>query len=277
MTRYAVDETRGELVATWETGYGAVAVLVAPLAGRIEPQQRQALAAELSGLSEALWRCYTHPASAADGWEVNTEGWRRQGTRDGFSGVTGHLREPNLPDDQGNLIVSYDPVVERAHRVGRCLRPATDADLTSAVIADVEAELDAVERAGLGDLSGRAVQAVQLTRQDASPVQVAAADQVLAKKPLGGDELFVPPQLPPVPAAPIGISPTFIMGCIGLLAWCVPIVGLPLALVSLGVGISNLYRGRNKQFTRTGMYLSLLSLIASTANGAVGAYMGATG
>jgi hypothetical protein len=88
-------------------------------------------------------------------------------------------------------MVSYDPVVERAHRVGRCLYAVADAVLTSAVIADVQAELAAVERAELGDLSGRSVQAVQLTRQDASPVQVAAADQILAKNPLGADELFL--------------------------------------------------------------------------------------
>jgi hypothetical protein len=191
MTLYAIDETRGELVARWETGYGAVAVRVASLAEPIRPRQRLALAAELAGLSEALWRCYTHPASAADGLKVNTEGWRREQTRGRFASVIGYIREPHVPDDSGNLIVSYDPVEERGHRVGRCLHAAADADLTSAVIADVEAELDAVERAELGDLSGRAVQAVQLTRQDASPVQVATADQILAKNPLGGEELFL--------------------------------------------------------------------------------------
>lgn len=26
MTRYAIDESRGELLATWETGHGAVAI-----------------------------------------------------------------------------------------------------------------------------------------------------------------------------------------------------------------------------------------------------------
>jgi hypothetical protein len=34
MTRYAVDEARGELVALWETGHGAVAATVAALRGR---------------------------------------------------------------------------------------------------------------------------------------------------------------------------------------------------------------------------------------------------
>ena len=48
-----------------------------------------------------------------------------------------------------------------------------------------------MEKAELGDLSGRSVQAVQLTRQDASPVQVVVANEILARNPLGGDELFL--------------------------------------------------------------------------------------
>ena len=151
---------------------------------------RRVLAVELSGLSRALWRCYTHPASTADSFEVNSEGWRREQSRSEFGSVVDHLRRPNLPDEHGYLMVSYDPVEERAHRTGRCLHHAGDPDLTTAVIGDVEAELAAVQRAELGDLSGRAVQAVQLTRQDASPVQVAAANEILAKDPLGGDDLF---------------------------------------------------------------------------------------
>jgi hypothetical protein len=191
MTRYAIDEARGELVAVWETGHGAVVTRVASLPDRLPDLRRRALAAELSGLSEALWRCYTHPASAAESLDVNTEGWRREQTRNEFGSVVAHIRRPQLPDAHGSLIVSYDPVEERAHRVGRCLHGAADPDLIAAVVTDVQAELAAVERAELGDLSGRSVQAVQLTGQDASPVQVAAADRVLADDPLGGDELFL--------------------------------------------------------------------------------------
>lgn len=123
MTRYAIDESRSELVAIWETGYGAVAIRVAPLAVSIEPRRRLALAAELSGLSRALWRCYTHPASAAGSLALNTEGWRREQTRNEFASVTAHIRKPNLPEGN-SLMVSYDPVEECAHRVGRCLHAA---------------------------------------------------------------------------------------------------------------------------------------------------------
>ncbi|TMM27995.1 MAG: hypothetical protein E6F99_30600, partial [Actinobacteria bacterium] len=55
--------------------------------------------------------------------------------------------------------------------------------------ADVQLEIDAVMRAELGDLSGRAVQAVALDRLDVSPVQVAAADELLRADPLGGQLL----------------------------------------------------------------------------------------
>jgi hypothetical protein len=191
VTRYAIDETRNELIATWETGYGAMAVAVAQVAAAVPRRQRLALAAELSALSQALWHCYTHPASAADGLEVNTEGWRREQTRQGFASVVDHIRRPNLPSGDGSLVVLYDPMGEPAHRVGRCLHTIDDADLTAAVIGDVEVELDAVERAELGDLSGRAAQAVELTRQDASPVQVAAADGILRADPLGAQDLFL--------------------------------------------------------------------------------------
>ena len=205
MTRYAIDEARGELLATWDTGYGANATRVSVLPVGVATAQRRALAAELSGLSEALWRCYTHPASAAESLEVNTEGWRREQTRSGFASIVDDIRRPNLPDEHGSLVVSYDPVEERAHRVGRCLHRAADAELTEAVITEVEVEIGAVERAELGDLSGRAVQAVQLTRQDASPVQVAAADQLLVADPLGSDELF------------LGLDPT--SACVAAAHW----------------------------------------------------------
>jgi hypothetical protein len=89
------------------------------------------------------------------------------------------------------LIVPYDPVEEAAHRIGRSLHEITTPDVTAAVIADVEAELAAVERAELGDLTGRAQQAVTLTREDVSPVQVAAADQLFAEHTLGTDDLFL--------------------------------------------------------------------------------------
>ena len=43
MTRYAIDETRGELIAVWDTGHGAVAATVTTLPAELDgPQRRDA-------------------------------------------------------------------------------------------------------------------------------------------------------------------------------------------------------------------------------------------
>jgi hypothetical protein len=191
MTRYAVHNDRHELICCWDAGYGETARTVAALPATANLLQRLVLAEALSRLSRQLWRCYTHPASALSSTAPNTEGWRRQQTRDSFSLVPKAIREPNLPNDDGTLIVSYDLVEEAAHLVGRALCDIEDADLTRAVIADVEVELAAVEQAECGDITGRAQQAVTMTREDVSPAQVAAADQLFAEHTLGSDELFL--------------------------------------------------------------------------------------
>jgi hypothetical protein len=121
--------------------------------------------------------------------EENTEGWRRQGSRDAFASVVSAMRQPHLPQD-GSIIQEYDPVQEHAHRLGRALHVTGNEQLTDRVVTDIEAELAAVEQAERGDLSGRGRQAVVLTRQDASPVQVAAADRVLHDHLLSSGQLF---------------------------------------------------------------------------------------
>jgi hypothetical protein len=189
MTWYAIDEQRHDLVATWSTGRGDAAGVIAALPVSASSELLFDLAVALTHLSTALWRCYTHPASAAAGTEPNSEGWRRQRARNAFAKVTASLRAPNLSAD-GDLIVRYNPVEETGHRVGRALYAIGDPAVTAAVVADVEQEIGAVERAELGDLAGRAAQAVVLTREDAYPVQVAEADRVLAQDPLNGPRLL---------------------------------------------------------------------------------------
>jgi hypothetical protein len=190
VTRYAIDEQHGALIAAWATGDGDTATTVATLPPSSPTDQRYAVARALVGLSEALWRTYTHPASAAgDDMSDNSEGWRRQGERDAFAKVLPALVQPNLPED-GMIMQSYVAVEEGAHCLGRALHAVGDEHLTAAISAEVQAEIAAIEQAELGDLSGRSRQAVVLTRADASPVQVAAADRLLRDDPLGQDELF---------------------------------------------------------------------------------------
>ncbi|MEU9020251.1 hypothetical protein [Actinomadura sp. NPDC048394] len=171
MTTYAFDEGRHAIVAVWETGSGCVASGFAELAGEVSGGAAQHLAQAMTRLSAQAWRAYTRPAEHS------------------FANVVRALSEPNLPSD-GMLDVSYDPLEECAHRVGRVLHEVGDAELSRRVGVEVRAELDAIEQAGLGDLTGRARQALALTRADASPVQVQAADRILNRDPLGGASLF---------------------------------------------------------------------------------------
>lgn len=189
MTRYCVDPVRHELIATWGTGRGDLAarIAVAPAGTDIATLSR--LAAALTQLSSAAWRTYTHPASAADSLEVESEGWRREQERKAFEDVAEAVAAPNLPHG-GTMTVSYSPVLENAHRVGRALLALDLAELTQAVQAETAAELAAVEGAELGDLTGRAQQAVLLSREGASPVQVAAADRLLQEDPFGPAALY---------------------------------------------------------------------------------------
>src|SRR5437868_1990476 len=80
MTRYAIHDIRTELICCWGVGYGDTAAIVAVLPASASRFERSVLAESLTRLSRALWRCYTHPASAMVSTEPNTEGWRRQET-----------------------------------------------------------------------------------------------------------------------------------------------------------------------------------------------------
>lgn len=191
MSIYSFDPERHALLVSWQTGRGHLTTTVATLDARVDGTRGCELAHRLSGLSAALWRTYTHPPEAAgDDLAPNTEGWRREGHREAFAVVATALNKPNLPSEDGTIISCYNPVEENAHIVGRALHEIDSTDLTQAVVLDVAAEMDAVINAESGDLSGRARQAVALTRSGASPIQVVEAYRILEADPLGSERLF---------------------------------------------------------------------------------------
>ncbi|MFG6194437.1 hypothetical protein [Nonomuraea sp. JJY05] len=191
MTRYAVDHARNALVAHWSTGIGDVAVTVAALPPALLSDALR-LAARLTELSQACWRCYTHPASISDQHGPGSLGWHRQRERDAFTAVV-----PILTASADTPLSAK--VGEIAQRTGRALIALDSPELTAQVVADVAAELSAVEQAERDDLSGRAQQAVTLSREDASPLQVAQADAFLNRQPFGSEELIT--QIDPAAAA----------------------------------------------------------------------------
>ncbi|WP_147403990.1 hypothetical protein [Nocardia panacis] len=198
MTRYAFDTDRNALIATWASGRGDLAETVA-LLPPVNTEHATDLASHLTTLSRFQWRTYTHPASAAGDPDIpHSEAYRRAEERRNFKEVEPGIRTPNLPTEHG-LVVSYSGVVESAHRLGRTLHAIDDPGLRTAIIEEIRREQAAIESAELGDLTGRARQAVELSRPDVSPAQVQAADDLLRQDPLGSIELFT--ELDPASAA----------------------------------------------------------------------------
>lgn len=189
MTQYAYDVGRGTLIATWGTGAGNIALTLAAAPESARSDRLLVLTDALGRLSKAAWHTYTHPASACTSFEMNSEGWKRERERRAFADALQAVRHPDLPME-GPIKVNFSPVLEAGHRIGHALHQLGDTQFTAKITAEVEAELAAIEQADLGDLSGRAQQAVLLTRQDASPAQVAAADALLRDIPFGPKDLF---------------------------------------------------------------------------------------
>lgn len=69
---------------------------------------------------------------------------------------------------------------------------------------------------------------------------------------------------------------SLVLGIIGLIAWIIPIIGAPINIVGLVMGIKN-RTGKNKGLAIAGIVLCIIGLIATIVNGAIGAYKGATG
>ena len=188
MTVYGVDSGRRVLVAAWPAVVGWHAAVVAEL-GVAGEESAARVCHVLGDLSTALWGVYARPPNAAAD-ERERGLWEDE--RAALDQVVAAVRRPHLPTEAGLLVVPYNRVLEPAHRLGRQLHNAGDAGLTEAVAVEVATEVDAVRRAELGDLSGRAVQAVAVDRLDASPVQVAAADDLLRQDPFGTSLMRTP-------------------------------------------------------------------------------------
>ena len=69
---------------------------------------------------------------------------------------------------------------------------------------------------------------------------------------------------------------SMVLGLVGIVAWLLPIIGLPVTITGLVFGIrARNSAGRSKAIA--GIVLCSIFLTASVVNAAIGAYMGATG
>ncbi|WP_433306832.1 hypothetical protein ACQP2F_21855 [Actinoplanes sp. CA-030573] len=178
MTTYALCRDRdgdpATMIAVWPTGVAPRAATVCRWPPELAPGRGADVCVALGRLSTRLWETYP-------GVLVLAERLRR---------MREALLAPNLPDRRGIQSVSLDPLVEAGHALGRLLHLLASPALTRVVLGEVDAETEALDRAGRGDLSGRAAQAAGLDHEDPSPVQVAAANRLLHETPLGDPHLF---------------------------------------------------------------------------------------
>lgn len=69
---------------------------------------------------------------------------------------------------------------------------------------------------------------------------------------------------------------SLILGVIGLVAWLLPIAGIPITITGLVKGIKA-WNSSKHSFAVAGITLCIIGLVLSIINMSIGAYMGATG
>lgn len=69
---------------------------------------------------------------------------------------------------------------------------------------------------------------------------------------------------------------SLVLGAISLVAWCIPLFGLPMSIIGLVLGVKAL-KSSSRGMAIAGVVLSILGLVLTLINGAVGAYQAVTG
>jgi hypothetical protein len=65
------------------------------------------------------------------------------------------------------------------------------------------------------------------------------------------------------------------LGCLGLIAWVLPILGLPVTMTGLVCGLVGLHSRKHRSAV-AGVTLSIIGLTLTLANGALGAFLAVT-
>jgi hypothetical protein len=69
---------------------------------------------------------------------------------------------------------------------------------------------------------------------------------------------------------------SMILGIIGLIAWLIPLFGLPITVIGLILGVNSL-KSNNSGIATAGVVTSIIGLVLTIINACIGAYLGATG
>lgn len=69
---------------------------------------------------------------------------------------------------------------------------------------------------------------------------------------------------------------SMVLGIVGFIAWCIPLLGFPVTIVGLILGILGIKKG-GKGMAIAGIIMCSITLGLTIVNSALGAYLGATG
>lgn len=69
---------------------------------------------------------------------------------------------------------------------------------------------------------------------------------------------------------------SMVLGIIGFVAWCLPLLGYPVCITGLILGIVGINKG-GKGMAIAGIVMCSITLLLTLVNSAIGAYLGATG
>jgi hypothetical protein len=77
------------------------------------------------------------------------------------------------------------------------------------------------------------------------------------------------------PASGLGVT-AFILGIVGVIAWLLPLIGLPVTIAALICALVARNRGNRSGMTKTALILAIIGLTLTLINAAIGAFIGAT-
>jgi len=66
---------------------------------------------------------------------------------------------------------------------------------------------------------------------------------------------------------------SMVLGCIGMIAWFLPIIGLPIQIVGIVLGVKG-KKSSKSGIAVAGLVLSIIGLVLTIANASIGAYQG---
>jgi hypothetical protein len=98
------------------------------------------------------------------------------------------------------------------------------------------------------------------------------------------DQQRTGPQQPPSAGAQVPgqvdrtgrATASLVLGIVGLIAWLIPLIGFPVTITGLVMGFQGQHSSK-KAVATAGIVLSIIALVLTVINSAVGAYLGATG